>query len=269
MALAIPDPRVSSHHGSITWPNVLPEALRVLEEHPEIDILEIDFISWGQEILSSHDYNEESARQGASLFEWIHAIVYRNRRLLWIDIKENLFILRNCSGYNEPFDTGLFFRRLDYCQRFFSGKVGRGKNRSQVSQINTERPAPLDIAPYIIIGCQHPDTLAEISQANAGRYAQVVDIPSARYYVYQRLLPTCLLNNLTRNMWDDYAHLDYTDIPLLSLDMSFFERERDLKEFLSTLRLAPSARVVLYNAPLDMRPIEVEQLHIIMQYDYP
>src|SRR6478736_5707913 len=76
---------VSCHHGAANDENNLASCQQILDKYNEIDVIEIDFIYYEGEFVSSHDYDNV---KGDKLEIWIDEIIKRNK-VLCIDLKDS------------------------------------------------------------------------------------------------------------------------------------------------------------------------------------
>lgn len=242
--------RISAHHGDIERPNQLKAARRVLKRHPEIDCLEIDFVSFREQIVSSHDYELSVIELGAPLQDWLRLCAER-RLVLWIDVKQNEWFYFNAM-YGQ-FDVGLFFDILKETRR------------------EVLRSHAVDLRDWVWIGCQDcalRDALHRRNQHAKHRWQLVLDLPFIKSYVYKALLPSCMPGTLMRLAEEEVLNSEYRHFPIISLDKDFFPTHDDLVEFVRALWLSKGTTVILNSFSRDVAPIRIKGLHIVMQYDY-
>jgi hypothetical protein len=247
-------PLISSHHGDYRRENNLVAAVRVAEIFEEIDIYEIDFVSVGKRVISSHDYEEEAIANGSPVEEWIREFVVKRGKILWLDVKENLTLLMNC-GYGK-FGVRALFHRLET-------EWKEAANRPQ---------NPVDIRTRIWIGCQDVSLRERLFEYNqrrcGGRWHQILDMPTTTAYILQRITPPCFTSLLCEYVCRESRESDYRDFDLLSVDRSFFPGRKAMKAFILSLELRPDVLVVLNSFGRNQKPIILPNHRIAMQYDY-
>ena len=242
--------RISAHHGDVERPNQLKAAKRVLRQNPEIQCLEIDFVSFQGEIVSSHDYALEMIQKGAPLREWM-LLCARRQCVLWIDVKQNEWFYFN--GMYGQFDVDLFFETLKLARREIARDMG------------------IDMRKWLWIGCQNcalRDALHHKNKRAKHGWHMVLDMPFVKSYVYKALLPSCMPRTLARLAEEEILNSDYEKYAVLSLDQVFFATHDMMLEFLRELRLPRHTTVILNSFSRDVEPLRVRGLNIVMQYDY-
>jgi hypothetical protein len=239
--------KISCHHGDIHHQNNLPRVERLIETYPEIDIYEIDFISLDDKIISSHDYDMNVIKQGSELDEWVRVVVLAHKKILWLDIKENLALYCAC-GF-EKFDHRALFRALQ----------------------KVRDTATMDLTPYIWIGCQDVTLRYKIFKKN-GKLVQpwqmILDMPTVSSYIAQRVTPKWARCYLREAVCDDFRATAYEKFPIISIDQSFFQSRDEIKEFIRSLGLTPQTVIVLNSFDRSVAPITMKNHYIVMQYDY-
>jgi hypothetical protein len=244
---------LSSHHGDYRRPNVLADALRVTDTYEEIDIYEVDFVSDGARIISSHDYEEEAIARGSPMEEWVREFVVKRRKVLWLDIKENLALFFSW-GYAK-FSPRLLFHKL---------------NTEWKAAVNGAEE--LDIRSRVWIGCQEPGLRERLRNYNdrycGGRWRMMYDMPDITAYILQRVTPHCMEQWLFDYVEAQARSSEYAQFDLLSLDRAFFTGPNAMKRFLLSLELRPGTLVVLNSFSRKQEPLTLPGLTIVMQYDY-
>lgn len=241
--------RLSCHHGHALYPNNLEETRRIIRQHGEIEIFEIDFISVDDQFISSHDYTEEGVQNGSSLAEWVAYLVVQERRTLFIDVKARLsFSTVILCG--AKFQSFLFFRELARLRKCY---------RKQ-----------LDIGERIWIGCQDGDLREELMQVNESqklseRWQFITDCPRTYSYLAQMLLPQWLSNWFMQTYYGNY---DYSADDLVALDRSFFASNAELEEFIERSKIRHDATLMLYSYVRSEQVPQTEHCRLIIQYDY-
>lgn len=242
--------RISCHHGDSRNQNNLPAALAVMQEFGEIDVMEIDFVHYGDDLISSHDYTAINIIRGAPLLEWITAVVVDAQRILWIDLKPRLdpidMLLRNSA---EKEAQCLFARLADAAALF---------------------GAP-NIMPRIIISSQDPVIVHEVARHNEAGWHTLVDLPLLSSYIWQEILPFGLQAWLNDSVEEQLReHYDFGGHDTVAIDCGFFERDISrVLRFVEACRLLPDTTLILYNVrqsePLIEHPL---YNNIITQYDF-
>lgn len=243
--------KISAHHGHVDYPNNLSHAVAVIEEYREIDIVEIDFVSFGDDIVSSHDYDIDIISFGSVLQDWIESIVVEHRKILWIDIKENLFIYLNWM-YNT-FNVPLLLRKLQLIRRIIYKDRG------------------CDITPYVWIGCQDGDLLNHIIRENDTMkhpWKIMLDMPTVSSYIYQHISPPCFSRLLEDMVIDEFKNKPVRQYDIIAIDQSFFNTMTSLIQFIKSLNLRPETNVILYTFKERVDAPRIKNINIIMQYDY-
>jgi hypothetical protein len=245
---------ISAHHGDVARPNELKWARRVCEQNSEIDCLEIDFVTFREEVRSSHDYDEQMIAQGSQLSEWL-AFTVPNGIQLWIDVKQNLSLYFNWM-YGE-FDVRLFFDTL------------RRAHEDLSEQGHTDTRAT------VWIGCQDRELLNRLNEFNHklqrhNRWKIVLDLPTIGAYVYQTFVPHCLMALITRRAESDITstETDYKHYDVISLDQSFWDSVEELCDFIKRLKLNEGTTVILNSYPRNVEAPRIKGIRIVMQYDY-
>jgi hypothetical protein len=238
---------ISCHHGDIHHQNNLSKVKKLVKHYPEIDIFEIDFISFDDKIISSHDYNMSVIKEGSVLEKWVQFLVIEKRKILWLDIKENLTIYMNC-GF-EKFDTHLLFSKLKSLRRL----------------------ASFDITPYIWIGCQEIPVRQSIVEKNkrlSRPWQLILDMPTVPSYMLQRITPNFARGYLREMICHDFMESGYEEYSILTIDQSFFLSREEIISFIKSLKLEKETKIVINSFDRSVEPIRIKNHYIIMQYDY-
>lgn len=243
--------KISAHHGHIDYPNNLKRALDVIDKNNTPDIIEIDFVSFGDSIISSHDYDIDVINCGNILEDWIMEMVVHRGKILWIDVKENLFIHFNCM-YSK-FDVPLLFRILQLVRR----SVFQDKK--------------LNITPFIWIGCQDKDLFNSLIQENDTMkhpWKMILDMPTVSSYIYQYLTPNCFNHLLEDMVIEEFRNKPVRQYDVIAIDQSFFYSLSSMTKFIKTLKLRPDTHVILNSFSNHEEAPVIKNINIIMQYDY-
>lgn len=246
--------KISCHHGDIDNPNQLFFTENLLENNNQIDICEIDFITFNKYIISTHDYDIKKIEKGSELHKWIDLVIIKFNKVLWIDIKENLDIQLNCAF--DKFDTILFFKTLERLR--------------EIIIINKN----IDILKKVWIGCQEKTVYNEIININNlftthKKWKIIYDIPSVKSYIWQIITKPFALDFIVNNcVYNEHIDMDLRTYKLISIDQSFFNSIDELVDFVNTINISKNTMIVLYNFNPNVPPIKVRPgIHIIMQYD--
>jgi hypothetical protein len=244
---------ISNHHGDVNWPNNLAKAKQVAQRWGhEIDIYEVDFVSFRGQIVSAHDYDIAKIGSGSPLEQWVDFVVVEQRKVLWLDVKENLPVYLAC-GF-ENFDHEALFDVLKHKREMVAAREG------------------LDIAHYIIIGCQEPVLHAQIAahsrHLRGYQWRLILDSPSVWSYVLQYITPHCLKPHLREYICNDFRHSAYHNYDAISIDQSFFSSRDEIVAFIKSLSLGPETMIIVNSFPRTYAPIVIDGHYVVMQYDY-
>lgn len=237
-------PRISCHHGDSSNQNNLVAASRILREYPEIDIMEIDFVFYNNDIVSSHDYSAHNILHGSSLSEWIEMVVIKHKKILWIDMKPDLSI----GAFLWP-----SFKEEVACLFSILRSFKRGIGNS------------------LMITSQDPSITEEINNTPIDmKWPTATDIPYLSSYIWQYILSPGL------QVWNDdsiYKYFateyDFSPYSIVAIDKSFFAHDIDkVFRFISECNIGEGTTVILYNFKRGVPIIHSEYCNIVMQYDY-
>jgi hypothetical protein len=221
--------KLSAHHGCCSKPNNLILTLDLLERHPEIDMVEIDFICHHQNYISAHDYDDDTINHGSTLEEWVKYMMVC-KKILWIDLKDHPISL--ISSTLSKLDIDILNQKL----------------QSLLNQYP-------DMREYVIVSCQY----RHINLSNCPCLV-IRDLPWDRYYLIKAVVPDIFINQMMESQMTEL--IDECDTDAIALDASYFSYLQ-LQRFLNHL----SAKIViLYNYnPLDG---VLNHSHLIIQSDY-
>ncbi len=268
-------PRISCHHGSVMLPNNLSVARSIVEKHDNIDILEIDFIVYNENLISSHDFDSSSVLNGSPLKDWIDFVIIEKGLILWIDLKVRLDVwawIWDHSSYTAHF----FFDSLQSLRQYY---------------IETHN---IDIRRFIMLTCQDYDTRCRIEyellhdqrkeiaiimnhQPSSGsaspilppRWLLVYDLPFNISYILQYILPKECYSMINTYVYNHFVRYDFSQSTIISIDLSFFDDNiNKIYKFIRESNIKEETKIILYNFPLNKEPIKLEGYDIIMQYDY-
>ncbi len=252
----------SCHHGHKEHPNNLEHAIEVLRENRNIGIIEIDFVQVGEDFISSHDYTEESIKQGSSLVRWVEQIVVKRDKILWIDIKSHVdFMAFFCCDTRMKFDCRALFRVL----------AGICKTLERRIQSN------------IWLSCQDKevsDTFVRLNNRLKPLYKWTIinDIPFVSSYAWMRFYKALSLGTFDwvhSSLFNYFLTYDYASTrnntdskTVVCIDQSFFPSIARIIEFIEASTIPLGATIVLYTFDSTIPPISARGYTIIMQYDY-
>jgi hypothetical protein len=243
----------SSHHGVASRPNELRAAKRLLEKQSAtIDVVEIDFVAWGAELISAHDYDAIEVARGSPLLDWILLVIVAHRKVLWIDLKAR-FDASAMLGCSVRFDARLVIDTLSDLRA---------------------RIKSLDILPFIWLSCQESHSLALLAAQLQEPWILSLDLPSAWSYGAKMLLPGAFHHLVDeRVQWDVLCRQFSQDTPVVSLDRSFFGSLEQLRAVIDASTIPSKALVVLYTfARSDERMLAQffrgARHRIVFQFDY-
>lgn len=244
--------RISCHHGDSHNQNNLPAAVNIMRAYGEIDVIEIDFVHYGDDIISSHDYTALNILRGAPLLEWIATVVVAAQRVLWIDLKPRLDLIEVLlpgTNYAEK-EALCLFARLKEATSLYGASV---------------------IMPRIIVSSQDPVIVDEVGRHNIDGWQTLADIPLLSSYIWQEILPFGLQPWLNDSVESHFReHYDFTHHNTVAIDCGFFERNVSrVLRFVEACRLLPDTILILYNVRNSEPPIEHPRYtNIITQYDF-
>jgi hypothetical protein len=230
--------KTACHHGASHRPNHLSSACEVLRKHPEIEIVEIDFVTVSGVVLSAHDYSDESIDQGSPLSEWVEQVVISQRRILWLDLKENLSLL------STPFDCTLLSTTL--------------------TQLFTQHKG--DLQHRLLLSSQSVELANRLHPIRREGWSLLMDVPSAMHYV-RDYLPLCTQEFINQAALEQLRDIDLRREMWLAVDVSFFASVESLSAVLrSNTTLSPAnTRIILYTAP---QPLTVDGYRVTTMLDY-
>lgn len=225
--------KISCHHGNIQFENQLKPVIDLLKTN-QIDIIEIDFVCYQNQYISSHDYTLDNITKGSTLEEWVDVIMKFNK-ILWIDLKDTTFgIFFNSNRLDIP----LLFNKLDLLKLKYP-------NLNQ----------------HILIGCQYVSSYQQLLSHD--NYTILTDLPQDYAYVLNYLTPFLFKSTLNDYIKTWIQNYTYGDI--MALDKSFFNNLDELTTLLDTIT---ASIVILYNFEKgDVIP-NIKGKHVIIQYNF-
>lgn len=260
---------ISNHHGDVRAPNNLELAKKIFgRSGHEIDIYEVDFVSAGSRVVSAHDYNAEQISTGSPLEEWIDFFVVQQRKILWLDVKENIPLISTLTCGYDKFDWRALFQILEAKR----DQAFRNHLEHHSGHADDALPEPLDITNYVIVGCQDAELHDRIVRENRKRHQRrwhiILDSPGVWAYVLQYLTPGFLKPQLCDYVCDQFRELRYHRYNIISIDQSFFSSQRALVDFIKSLQLSPRVMIIVNSYDRQVEPIVIENHYVVMQYDY-
>ena len=240
-------PSISCHHGDIDHQNNIEAAVYILHDNPDIDIMEIDFVLYGKELISSHDYSAHSILNGATLLEWIELVIIKEKKVLWIDLKPKI-------------DLSVFFWSI-------------AKEEVNCLSILLDEACSrwgIWIRPYILMTSQDPTITHEIEQTLSRNYQIVADIPNMSSYVWQDILPFGLQGWLDDSVYDHFMNrYDFSRHPIVAIDKSFFGHSvKRVLRFIYDSSIKEGTTIIIYNFKVGAPIVRDPLYNIVMQYDF-
>ncbi len=246
--------KLCCHHGDFDRQNNLASAIVIMDENPQIDIYEIDFIDYGGQCISSHDYKQQNILNGSSIRDWIREICVKRKKILYVDLKVDVGLgyLLSFSGSDWKFNCVRLFNELNRIHSTYQRK----KN--------------VDIKKYIWLTSQDYDVAGKLYSINnhldrKHRWKCIIDAPYVNYYILQYLVSGCspsFVNDRTYNACMEYNF----DNDIIALDYSFFGS--NITKFIKDSTIKAGSTIILYSFELGTKPIEIEGYYIIMTYNY-
>lgn len=239
----LPNIKISAHHGYINRENELGPTLDLLNSHPEIGMVEIDFVYSDGKFISAHDYEPDTIIKGSELSEWLDAIIPL-RKIIWMDIKDsNWSILSNTLCV---FDVGNFFNLLHIQKEKFTQ-----------THIKLEH--------FIIISSQYESTRDKLCASNVDNFQLVCDMPLDYAYITKTILPSSL-DHILDYFIQKCIDTDTKKIEqIICLDTSFFE----LDDLILLINKLTTNTIILYSLDIDQKlNLNISNKQIICQYDY-
>lgn len=244
---------VSCHHGDIDRQNNLEAASLIMQENPDIDIMEIDFVLYNKELISSHDYSTEGILNGASLIEWVDLVILKHSHMLWIDLKPQALGL---GTFLESWSTA----KEEAIVLF--GILREARERY--------RPV-LDIRDFIMITSQDRAIIKEIERLNEGNEWRIVaDIPHLQSYIWQYILPVGMQEQLNDAVFEYFVkQYDFSAHSVVAIDKSFFGHSlRRVFQFVRASTIKEGSTLILYNFAHDDPVVRSKYYDVVMQYDF-
>ncbi len=216
----------SCHHGKSSHQNQL-EHVKTLIDY---DIIEIDFVCYNNQYISSHDYDESSINKGNLLKDWIDFVMI-NDKILWIDLKDD--------------HISIFLPQL---------------SKLNVKLLIDELDTYNNINQHIIISCQYHTIYEQLLNLSSS-YTIMRDLPTDTFYIIDMLTPDFLMPHTKEFMMTEIMN-DIGDASIIAIDQSFFTLDT------LTLLINQCLANIIIVYTLD-HPIKIQtDKHIIYQYNY-
>jgi hypothetical protein len=217
----------SCHHGHCQKENQL-DAVKTITKH--YDMIEIDFVYFNNQYISSHDYDVDTIKNGSTLEEWIEYIILHNK-ILWIDLKDtNLNIFTYSTQLNIPHLINI----LDLLSLKYQ-----------------------NLKQHIILGCQFTNGYKQLLNEQHD-YVVINDLPKDYMYALKYILPLTFVNMLTK-------YVIQNDSNIVAIDKSYFNTLEVLQQFIDD---CTSSIIIIYNFEEGNITPESVDKHIIIQYNY-
>lgn len=249
--------RIAAHHGDYNHQNSLKHAKKVLDHHKEtIDMVEIDFVYHQGNFVSSHDHETETILRGAYLIDWIRLVIFTYKKILWIDMKSNMFSLVSMITDWTKEESNALFKRLNKYHR------------------ETLNKYKMNLKNYIMISSQYEPFKKRFTMLNNEldkKWLLTMDFPYSNYYVWEYVLPNDLQSWNNESVQDKIIHFDFSDEGFISIDLKFFDYDI---EYLFTLlkkngTIKKGCYILLYPFKQDYEyRITSDKYHIIMMIDF-
>lgn len=254
-------PRISNHHGDSKRENHLPSARAVLDAHPEIGIVEIDFICHNEQYVSMHEYTALGLLEGSHLADWINLVVCQRGLMLWIDLKPKWDLVSMLCDTSDA-EALCLMNHLENL-RF----------------AHLSRPVcARDLRHSLLLASQDYALANALRRFNSllpedRRWCIGEDVPFLGSYILQLALPygwQATLNEAVRNR---FAAYDFAHATVVSIDALFFDYDVGLLgEFIrGNASLRSETWIILYSFDRERlpQPITLEGYpHIITQYNH-
>ena len=241
--------KISAHHGAINRENELAPALMLIQKHPEIDMIEVDFVYHNGKFISSHNYDEDTICKGSELEAWLSEFIPLNK-IIWIDIKDSTLSI--FSENFSKFDIDIFFNLLRLEKKKFA-ETG------------------ILLENFILIGCQYEHLIDKIDSQNNDEFMIAYDIPRTYSYVAKTISPACM-DNIVDQYVQEHSEIVLSEFPenkcnIICLDLSFFPNIDELINMLK--KIDNISIVIIYSIELtDNINVIIPGKHIIVQYNY-
>jgi len=233
---------ISAHHGDHNHENSLAHTLELLDKRKEIKYVEIDFVCWNNNYVSSHDYNEEIISKGSSLREWLISLTKR-KIVLWMDVKDVDYSI--VGDVFSKVDGKLLFQILDEVE---TALYANG----------------IYLKDWIFISSQYVYAEKRIVNANINKYMIAKDLPTFYAYAFEwKNIPHGIQNLFKEEVKRVILEQRYCDV--VCLDCSFFDTEQEVENLFVESKVG---MVILYS----LEGKEIIHLQktkkVVYQYDF-
>lgn len=210
---------IISHHGNISKPNNLIEAIKILKNNKHIDMIEIDVIFRNNIFMVSHDYDNMNH---TSLETWLNTILNLGVKV-WLDLKDTYIseIFPNKSQFNlAQFNKFMGMIDAKYHNMIFIS--------SQFSTLKTLGVSNLG---------ERAEALPRTINSNIYKYNIIQDTPPIFFYII-RFIPVSIV---FRHFYNKYVqHYIYNKIKdttdIIALDSEFFNNMDEMYDMILRLR---------------------------------
>lgn len=239
---------ISAHHGYIDCENELGPTITLLNKHPEINMIEIDFVYINEKFISSHDYDDDSISRGTEMSIWFDNFI-KLGIIIWIDIKESNWSI--LSDKFSKFDVNKFYLQLEL-------------QRKKFLQQN------IILENQILISCQYDNIKEKLFILNNNNtYLLAHDLPLVDSYIAQTVAPSFFdekINYMVQESMQDFINYSTTNLYIVCLDITFFNSIDDLIAFINKINVSI---VILYSMEIsDSILISGSDKQFIYQYNY-
>ncbi len=242
-----------AHHGCYSQENNLEAAQRVLREHREIGVMEIDFCEYRGAFISAHDPTPAACANGSPLAAWVAWLCVRKRRTLYLDLKAH-YSLKSWWWTECKFNVEALLGELVRLRAYFRSSA---------------RKHPVDIARHIWLTSQDQDVAQRLAWHCRGDDAKhwivIADVPFMGAYVRRYTTPSCWQPALNQTVTGQMLAHHY-DAFIVAIDCSFLGQS--LEAFVRESSIRPGSTLILYAFELNQPPVELAGYTVIMMYNY-
>ena len=240
-----------AHHGCYGQENNLEAARLVLKQNREIGLMEIDFVEYGGQFVSSHDHTPHSCANGSTLAQWVEFLCVRKRRLLYMDLKAQ-YGLWSWWQPQHKFNLAALLQELNRLREYY---------------MSSRRKHPVDITRLIWIASQDPDVAQQLLlHCHGTPWIPIADIPYMSAYVKRAVTPSCMWPAVNQTVLGEMLHTQYP-LQIAAIDCSFLAGT-SFEKFVRDAGIQPGATLIPYAFERTQRPIELEGYTVIMVYNY-
>lgn len=233
---------ISAHHGDHIHENSLCHTLALLDKRKDIKYVEIDFVCWNDNYISSHDYNEDIVKNGSFLKEWLVALTKRNV-VLWMDVKDVDYTI--VGDLFSKVDGKLLFRILEETD-FELQSIG------------------IYLKDWVFISSQYVHAQKRIIEANINKYTIAQDLPTFYAYALEwKYIPSYIRSHFKDDIKKIIFERTYCDV--VCLDCSFFDTEEEIEDLFYGTKIG---MVILYNLEGKQEITLEKRKKVIYQYNF-